>query len=94
MLGTLLAAGGPDRLLFGSGVNLVHPRPLLEAFATFEMALLTDEVRQKILGRNALRAHGLDPVAVRERIDGDEFETIKAEGFSPPWSLLRQGVSP
>jgi predicted TIM-barrel fold metal-dependent hydrolase len=94
MLGTLLAAGGPDRLLFGSGVNLVHPRPLLEAFATFEMALLTDEVRQKILGRNALRAHGLDPAAVRERIDGDEFETIKAERFSPPWSLLRQGVSP
>ena len=93
ILGSLLAAAGPDQLLFGSGVNLVHPRPLLDAFAAFEMPddlpALTDEIRAKILGGNALRIHGLDPVAVRRRIANDEFERQKAGGPAPYWSRLR-----
>lgn len=93
MVGALLLAAGPDRLLFGSGVNLVHPRPLLDAFAAFEMPAdlppLTDEIRTKILGGNALRIHGLDGEAIRRQIAGDAFEHEKADGPSPYWSRLR-----
>lgn len=93
IVGSLLQAAGPDRLLFGSGVNLVHPRPLLEAFAAFEMPddlpSLTDEIRAKILGGNALRIHGLDSAEIRRRIAGDEFERHKADRLAPYWSRLR-----
>ena len=93
MLGSLLLAAGPDRLLFGSGVNLVHPRPLLDAFAAFEMPddlpPLTDEIRARILGGNALRIHGLDADDVRDRMAGDEFDQQKAGGLAPYWSRLR-----
>ena len=100
ILGTLLEAAGPDRLLFGSGANLLHPLPLLEAFAAFEMPQdlidefgfppITEEAKGKILGRNALRLHGVDPAEARQRIDGDEFETLKADGLAPAWSALRR----
>ena len=94
MLSAMLDAAGPDRLLFGSGVNLVHPRPLLDAFATFEMPddlpPLTDEIRAKILGGNALHIHGLDADDVRRRITGDEFEQRTADGPAPYWSGLRR----
>lgn len=99
MVGSLLLAAGPDRLLFGSGVNLVHPRPLLDAFAAFQMPadlveergfpVLSEDIRAKILGGNALRIHGLDPDAVRRRIDGDRFEQHKAGALAPYWSELR-----
>jgi predicted TIM-barrel fold metal-dependent hydrolase len=93
ILGSLLAAAGPDQLLFGSGINLVHPRPLLDAFAAFEMPedlpVLTDEIRAKILGGNALRIHGLDADDIRRRIADDEFERQKTGGPAPYWSRLR-----
>ncbi len=96
MVGALLAAAGPDRLLFCSGVNLVHPRPLLDAFAAFEMPddlpPLTDEVRAKILGGNAARLHGL---AADAKVPDDDFERRKRAGLAPYWSGLRhQEVSP
>jgi hypothetical protein len=103
VIGTLLAAGGADRLLFGSGANLTHPRLLLDAFAKFEMPddlvedygfpTLTAEVRGKILGGNALRLHGLSADDVRRRIDGDAFEAAKADGFAPPWDFLRRRLA-
>jgi predicted TIM-barrel fold metal-dependent hydrolase len=103
VLGTMLEAGGADQLLFGSGANLTHPRLLLEAFAGFEMPddlveergfpPLTPEIRDKILGANALRLHGLRADDVRERLQGDPFETAKNSGYGPPWQLLRQQLS-
>jgi predicted TIM-barrel fold metal-dependent hydrolase len=100
MVGSLLLAAGPDRLLFGSGANLVHPRPLLDTFSTFEMPadlveeqgfpVLSEDIRAKILGGNALRIHGLEPDVVRRRIDGDRFEQQKAGGLAPYWSELRR----
>ena len=89
MVGALLAAAGPERLLFGSGVNLVHPRPLLEAFAAFEMPddlpPLTEGIRTKILGGNALRLHGLDAAEAPD----DDFSRQLPAGFAPYWSRLR-----
>jgi predicted TIM-barrel fold metal-dependent hydrolase len=100
-VGPLLAAAGSERLLFGSGVNLTHPRPLLEAFDRFEMPadlvedrgfpVLTADDRRKIVGGNALRVHGLTPTDVRAGIAGDRFEALKAEGLQAPWSLVRPG---
>ncbi|HMC04857.1 MAG TPA: amidohydrolase family protein [Actinomycetota bacterium] len=106
IIGRLLQAGGAGRLLFGSGANLTHPRPLLEAFEAFEMPEdlvaehgfpeLSAETRALILGGNALRTHGLDADAVRRGIEGDAFEAAKAAGFGPPWRRLRsrRGTAP
>jgi uncharacterized protein len=103
ILGTLLQAGGADQLLFGSGANLTHPRLLLETFARFRMPAdlveergfpeLSQEVRDKILGANALRLHGLRAEDVRGRIGADGFETAKAGGYGAPWSVLREHLA-
>jgi uncharacterized protein len=100
-LGRLLAAGGSERLMFGSGTNLTHPRPILEAFAGYELpadvidehgfAQLTEQDRRNILGENALRLHGLDAVEVRARVADDEFERARGAGYAPPWNLIRSG---
>jgi len=100
-IGPLLAAAGAERLLFGSGANLTHPRPLLEAFEAFEMPAdlveerrfpaLSDEDRANIVGGNALRLHGLSPTDVRTGVAGDHFEQLRDGGFQPPWSLVRAG---
>jgi hypothetical protein len=102
-LGTMLNAGGADQLLFGSGANLTHPRLLLEAFAGFEMPedlveergfpTLTPEIKDKILGANALRLHGLRADDVRDGIKGDPFEVAKSAGYGPPWQLLRRQLA-
>ena len=100
VLGEMLLAAGHRQLLYGSGANLVHPRPLIEAFAIFEMPsdliddrgypALTWDVKAAILGENALRIHGLSAPDARAGIDGDPFERIKENGFARPWSLVAQ----
>jgi hypothetical protein len=102
VLGAMLAAVGSERLLFASGTNLMHPRPLLEAFADYQLPeeliaehgypQLTETDRRNILGENVLRMHGIDPAAVAPAIAGDEFEAARGEGFLPPWSALRSGT--
>lgn len=99
VLGGLLEAAGSERLLYASGVNLMHPLPILEAFETFQMPRdlveergfpeLTDQDRRNILGENALRLHGLTAADVAERIRDDHFERERGDQFAPPWSSLR-----
>jgi len=98
-LGLLLAACGSERLLYGSGANLMHPRPLIEAFADYELpdevleryeiAQLTAADRSAILGGNLLRLHGRDLAALREAVSDDTFARARADGLAAPWSVLR-----
>jgi len=101
--GALLAGAGPDRILFASGINLIHPRPPIELFASFEMPddlvqekgypVMTDEIRRKVLGENCLRLYGRDPEAVRARLHDDDVEAARAGGLAAPWSGMRQGAA-
>ncbi len=102
VLGALLAAGAAEQVLYGSGANLMHPQPLLAAFAAMQMPqdlcdergypALTREIKANILGGNALRAHGITPEAARARIEGDDFERAKAGGLAAPWSRVPERV--
>jgi predicted TIM-barrel fold metal-dependent hydrolase len=85
VLERLLDAAGSERLMFGSGSNLMHPRPLLDAFAGFD---LDERDRANILGANTLRVHELDEGEVLERVAGDDYATATPAG---PWSGVRAG---
>jgi uncharacterized protein len=89
ILGRLLAACGSERLLFSSGTNLMHPRPVLEAFCRLDLPGLGEQDRRNILGENALRLHGLDARSVAAGIAGDEFDRARDGGYAPPWSVVR-----
>jgi uncharacterized protein len=101
ILGTLLRACGSEQLLFGSGSNLSHPDPLLQAFADYQLPQevldelgcpqLTHSDRRNILGGNALRLHGLDADDVRARTADDEFARRRRQGTPRPWERLRVG---
>lgn len=100
VLGEMLLWAGPDRILFASGCVLTHPQPIIEAFWDFQFPdevqaqygypELTDEMKRKILGENALRMLGKDPDQVRHDIEGDEWDTEKAnlDERPEPWSSV------
>jgi predicted TIM-barrel fold metal-dependent hydrolase len=102
VLGAMLAACGPDQLLFGSGANLMHPRSVLAAFERFELPgeilrkygipPLDAAARRKILGGNCMRIHGLSREGVLAGITGDAFAAAREEGPRPYWSRLRAGA--
>lgn len=98
ILGELLYWGRAEQICFASGINLMHPRPPLEAMAgtviSEELAgrgypEITHEMMGLMLGGNMLRVHGIDPVAARERFKDDEFEVAARDGLQEPWSGLR-----
>ncbi|MFP5022609.1 amidohydrolase family protein [Pseudonocardia phyllosphaerae] len=73
-LGELLAAFGPDRLMFGSGYPLARPARLVRDLMTFtypeplrgQYPELDDDVREALLGGTAARLYDLgDPVPPR-----------------------------
>lgn len=103
MLCDLLTFGGMpvvDRLLWGQGSTLVHPRPGLEAFMEFQipddllesngmfgaLEQLTIEHKRKILGGNYARMHGLDLEAMAKAIEGDEFSRQPGAPLPEPFS--------
>ncbi|WNV77094.1 amidohydrolase family protein [Geodermatophilus sp. DSM 44513] len=84
--------GTEDRIVWATGTSALHPQPLLEAFWDLKMpedlleygcAPLTREVKEKILGRNALQMLGLDIDELRARTAGDRFSSTE---LAAPWS--------
>jgi uncharacterized protein len=104
VLGEMLYWGLEDQIMFGSGLNIVHPQPPLAAMAAFEMpedliegrgyTPVTDQTRQKILGGNAARIHGIDAAEVLAKARDDEFSVAKRNGLRPPWSGMREHAQP
>lgn len=100
VLGELLLWAGPDRIIFASGCVLTHPQPIIEAIWNFEFPEdmkqgygypeLTDEIKRKILGENALRMLGKDPDKLLSDIEGDRWDQERAElgGHAEPWSSI------
>lgn len=97
-LGTFLAYGGFDRVIWATGAMAVHPRPFLEAFWELEMPRdlvedyglpeLTPEIKRLILGENAARIVGLDIERMKSEMEGDEFWD-RGE-LAAPWSGAAQ----
>lgn len=93
ILGELLMWGGPDQILFGTGLPLVHPQSHIEAFWDVEIPEelgyppLTDEVKRKILGENLLELHDWDVDELRKQVESDTWaKRREADGRPAPWS--------
>jgi predicted TIM-barrel fold metal-dependent hydrolase len=96
VLGRLLEVKAEDRVIFGTGCMLFHPRPVIEKFIRFQMPedmvkeygypQVTPGVKRKILGENYLRMHNIDPDEVR-RIN-DAWSRERERGLRRPWSTL------
>lgn len=99
-MGALLGGGAADRIFYASGFSLSHPILALQKFLDFQMPedlvegfgrpQLTDEIKEKILGLNYLRMHGIDPDEFRREIAQDAVGKRQAVGLEEPWSNLRR----
>jgi len=99
ILGTFLMWGAEDRLIWASGCDIFHPRPLLEAFWDLEMPRdlvedegfppLTKQVKRKKLGENAARANGFNLLEMTASSKHDRFSSGKRS--AGPWG--RAGLS-
>lgn len=89
VLGKLLVAVGPDRILWGTdSLWYGSPQDQIQAFRSFEIApelqethgypALTDEVKRKILGRNAMALYGIDAVPDRCTFSRDDLAELRA----------------
>lgn len=96
IIGTLMAAGGADRINWAIGGLMLHSRAFEEEFWNFEfppdlvegygIPPLTEEVKRGILGLNAARQLGLDLDEFRKQTKDDEF--AKPRELAPPLSCL------
>jgi hypothetical protein len=88
VLGKLLAAVGPDRIVWGTdSIWYGSPQPQIEAFRAFEITpeyqeqfgypALTPEVKRKILGANAAELYEVDPITSRCDFSRDELEEVR-----------------
>jgi uncharacterized protein len=104
LLGLMHVAGASvlQRLFWGSGGTLHHPRPGLEAFVDFEfpqdmlddaglflpIPQITDEDKAGMLAGNFARIHGLDIDSLRQGIDGDQFAREAGAPPADPWTTI------
>jgi predicted TIM-barrel fold metal-dependent hydrolase len=104
VLGTLMASGGEDRILWASGAMFAHPQPVLEAFLDFEMPQdlidgygfppLTEQAKRKMLGENYCRLHGLDVEEMKAQVANDDWaEQRRAARSLEPWSSVHDARS-
>ena len=105
-LGEMLYWAGPERIVFSSGATALHPQPPIDAIWDFEMPEdlragedypeVTQEDKEKILGKNKLRLMGKDPEQVKKDIKGDKWDQKiqelkeKGEYPAPPWSTYEE----
>lgn len=90
ILGRLLKAIGPDRIIWGTdSVWWGSPQWQIDAFKAFQISeqlqeqkgypALTDEIRAKIFGLNSARLYGVDVEATRCTLGNDAFAVARAE---------------
>jgi predicted TIM-barrel fold metal-dependent hydrolase len=102
MLGEFLMFGGATKLFWGTGAMVVHPAPILEAFAQFTIPEdmrdewgypeLSREIKQGILADNFARMHGLNVEQLGKAIAGDELAVRRSAGVAKPWNSLSDAV--
>jgi predicted TIM-barrel fold metal-dependent hydrolase len=96
IIGTIMAAGGADRINWGIGGAVLHSRFFEEAFWDFEfppdlidgygIPPLTEDVKRGILGLNAARQLGVEIADLKQQFARDEFG--KPRELEPAWSCL------
>jgi predicted TIM-barrel fold metal-dependent hydrolase len=90
VLGKLLVAVGPDNVVWGSdSIWYGSPQSQIEAFRAFEITeeyqeqygypALTPELKRKILGGNAARLYGVDPITTRCDFTPEELAEVRTE---------------
>ena len=88
LIGKLLQNVGEDNVLWGSdSIFYGSPQDQIQAFRAFQISdefqerfgypALTDEIKRKVLGLNALRLHDVDPVGVPCTFTREELEQIR-----------------
>lgn len=101
LLGKLLLTFGEDRILWGTdSLWYGSPQDQIQAFRSFQISeefqerfgypALTDEMKAKVLGRNALDLHGIDPSDVGCSTAREEREEARISG--EPDRLLGPGT--
>lgn len=95
MLGQMLKVVGEDRILWGTdSIWSGSPQSQIERLRRLKMKPelrekygypdLTPEIKNKILGLNAARLWGIDPVAKRSEIERDKFTELRREYLKNP----------
>jgi hypothetical protein len=99
VLGKLLVHVGEDNVLWGTdAVFYGSPQGQIQAFRAFQISeqfqeqfgypALTDEIKRKVLGLNALRLHDVDPVTVPCTFTRDDLERLR---MTIPTAVERRG---
>lgn len=94
VLGSLMLAGAADRIVWGTGVPVIHPQPFLEAFWNFQISdelqegyaypPITEDVKRMMLGGTQARIAGLNVDDMKAQMKGDEFDNQSKR--AKPWS--------
>lgn len=98
VLGKLLLALGPDRILWGTDcVYNGIPQSQIVAFRMFQIPEqlreehgypeLTPEIKAKIFGLNGARIYGIDVAAMRSEITADDVATLRMAYLHDPDSI-------
>jgi len=98
VLGKLLNALGPDRILWGTDcVYNGIPQSQIVAFRMFQIPeqmqeqfgypALTQEIKEKIFGLNAARLYGVDVDATRSEISADDVSALRMALLNDPSSV-------
>jgi predicted TIM-barrel fold metal-dependent hydrolase len=98
VLGKLLVALGPDRILWGTDcVYNGVPQSQIAAFRMFQIPVamqdqfgypeITPEIRAKIFGLNAARIYGVDVAATRTAISADDVSGLRFALLHDPDSV-------